>query len=221
MHEKIINNQEIIKLYQDISEYEEMTGGWAHHDFNHVSNVAKMVEKILEQLQYDRQFIEEAKIAAILHDMGSLQGKENHANRSYELAQNYFERKAIKMKNEELVLEAIRIHSDGFETDNIMALALILADKLDIKKTRLARAGYGVEGLNEIQHIEEIQVTIDSEQLVITFVANEDMDLLKLESFYFIPKVFKSIRNFSKKLNLQPCVLLNNQPWNLNLDEIK
>lgn len=221
MYEKIINDQEIIKLYQDISEYEEMAGGWAHHDFNHVNNVAMMVEKILKQLQYNLQFIEEAKIAAILHDMGSLQGKENHANRSYELAKKYFERKAIKLENEALVLEAIQIHSDGFETDNIMALSLILADKLDIKKTRLAPAGYEVEGLNEIQHIEEIQITIDSEQLVISFVANEAMNLRKLESFYFITKVFKSIRNFSEKLNLQPRVLLNNQPWDLNIDELK
>lgn len=198
-----------------------MIGGWAHYDFNHVYNVAMMVEKILKQLQYNPPFTEEAKIAVILHDMGSLQGKENHANRSCELAKKYFKRKAIKLENKALVLEEIQIHSDGFETDNIMALALILADKLDIKKTRLARAGYEVEGLNEIQHIEEIQVTIDSEQVVISYVANEAMNLRKLESSYFITKGFKSIRNFSEKLNLQPRVLLNNQPWNLNIDELK
>ncbi len=84
-------------------------------------------------LNYNEDLIYSTKIASILHDTGALQGKDGHAFRSYEFAKKYFEDNNINLKNQEQVLEAIKIHSDGFDTDNVIALCLILADKLDDK----------------------------------------------------------------------------------------
>ena len=42
-----------------------------------------MVE-ILRKMHVSQELIDEAKIAAIMHDVGALQGKPNHAYRSYE-----------------------------------------------------------------------------------------------------------------------------------------
>ena len=75
LYNTIINDEEIIKIYNSISEFEDKDNGWAHHDLKHVKNVAYMVEKILKNLNYDENFIEEAKIAAILHDTGCIKGK--------------------------------------------------------------------------------------------------------------------------------------------------
>ena len=61
----------------------------------------------------------------------------------------------------DLVLEAIRIHSDGFDTDNMIALALILADKLDVKKTRISDAGLQVIGNRQYAHMEDIYLKIE------------------------------------------------------------
>ena len=54
------------------------------------NNVKNLAEKILKVLNYEQYIIEETKIAAILHDVGAIQGKENHAYRSWEYAKNYF-----------------------------------------------------------------------------------------------------------------------------------
>src|SRR5690625_5962562 len=62
----------------------------------------------------------------LFRSTGAAEGKENHAYKSYEFARKYLERNNIKFSNIDLVLEAIKIHSDGFETNNIIALALIL-----------------------------------------------------------------------------------------------
>lgn len=212
------SDKKIIDIYEKISEFEDEDKGWAHHDFNHVNNVALLTEKLLRDLKYDEKFIEEAKVAAILHDTGSIKGKDGHAFRSYEFAKQYFKDNNIKLENEELVLDAIKTHSDGFDTDNIIALALIISDKLDIKHTRVAKEGYNIDGMRQMQYIEDIVVNIDNNVLKINFVCNELIDKKELENFYFIKKVFKAIIAFANKMNLKKEVAFNNEKWEISVE---
>ena len=172
---------------------------------------------MLKQLGYEDSFIEEAKIAAILHDTGAIEGKKNHANRSYNFAKKYISDNNIILENEDLVLEAIKIHSDGFDSDNIIALTLILSDKLDIKYTRVAKEGYNVKGMRELQYIKDILVEINNKNLKIQFICDEKINKSELEDFYFIKKVFKAIIAFSSKMKLNTQVLFNDDEWNLFL----
>lgn len=213
--EKIENDKTIIEVYNKISEFEDLDKGWAHHNLEHVKNVAHLVEALLKKLDYDDNFIEEAKIAAILHDTGAIEGKKNHAIRSYNFAKQYFEGNNIILENKELVLEAIKIHSDGFDSDNIIALTLILSDKLDIKYTRVAKEGYHVKGMKELQYIKDILVDINNNDLEIKFICDDKINKNELEEFYFITKVFNAIITFSKKMKLNAKVLFNNSEWEL------
>lgn len=218
MFDKIKNDSEIIEIYKKIEKFENDEKGWAYHNYDHVVNVTNMVEELLKMQGYDNQFIDDAKIACILHDVGALTGKDGHALRSYEFAKDYFIRNNIELSNKDLVLEAIRIHSDGFDTDNIIALALILADKLDIKKTRVALEGKNVEGMRQLLYIEDIHVKIEDNCLNVNFYVGEDIDIEELNEFYFTKKVFKAIESFSNKINLGFCVYMNGDVWNLDLN---
>ncbi|MGG7162801.1 HD domain-containing protein [Clostridium ihumii] len=211
--EQIVNDEKIIQQYNKISEFEDLDKGWAHHNLEHVKNVSKLVEVLLKKLNYDENFIEEAKIAAILHDVGAVEGKNNHALRSYEFAKKYFDENNILLKNRELVLDAIKSHSDGFNSDNIMTLTLIISDKLDIKHTRVAKEGYNVKGMRQLQYIKDILVDIDNKNLEIKFICDDKININELEEFYFIIKVFRAIKTFSEKMNLTPKVFLNNCKW--------
>lgn len=213
--EKIINDETIIDVYNKISEFEDLDKGWAHHNLEHVKNVAKLVESLLYKLDYDENFIEEAKIAAILHDTGAIEGKDNHALRSYNFAKGYLKTNNIMLENKDLVLDAIKIHSDGFESNNIIALVLIISDKLDIKYTRVAKEGYNAKGMKELQYIKDILVDINDNNLEIQFICDDKINKKELEEFYFMTKVFKSIITFSVKMNLNPKVLFNNSKWQL------
>ena len=212
---KIVNDKTIINIYNKISEFEDLDKGWAHHNLEHVLNVAQLVESLLNQLDYEESFIEEAKIAAILHDIGAIKGKKNHALRSYNFAKKYITDNNIILENKDLVLDAIKIHSDGFDSDNIIALTLILSDKLDIKHTRVAKEGYNIKGMKELQYIKDISVDIHNKNLKIQFICDEKINKNELEEFYFIIKVFKAIISFSRKMNLNPQILFNNDEWNL------
>lgn len=213
MFEAILNDSYIIDLYKRIEIYEDLNSGWAYHNLNHVINVAKTVEEILKSLGYDNAFIDESKVAALLHDIGCIEGKENHEHRSYEMAKDYFESNNINLTDKDLVLDAIKLHRDGFDTDNVIARTLMFADKLDIKHDRLAKAGYTIAGLKELQYVKDIVVSIDNNQLSVKFVADERMNIKELEEFYFIAKVFKAIESFANVMNLEYSVNLNEDVW--------
>ena len=212
---KIIKDPIIQRTYSEIENFEDETGGIAYHNFNHVMNVALSVESLLTDLACDKIFIEEAMIAAILHDLGSLDGKEGHTVRSFNFAKHYLKENGIKLVYENLVLDAIITHSNGFESDNLMALALIISDKLDIKSTRISKAGLNVHGLRQLKHMNDITLEIKEGILEVNFLSDEAMNQAELEQFYFMDKVFKSIRAFADKVNLVPIVNLNEKPWDV------
>lgn len=216
LYELVVNDKEIIDIYNRIHTLEDSDEfGYAYHDFNHVLNVTNLVKQILEMLDYDDDFIYSARIAAILHDTGALQGKDGHALRSYEFAKDYFNRKNINFDNIEQVLEAIKIHSDGFETDNIIALALILADKLDIKYTRVAKAGEKIVGNRQFLNILDIEITIENNIFIVNFITTPEINVDELNNYYFTKKVFKAIEAFCNKVNKDYKILMNKKIWQI------
>lgn len=215
LYDKIYNDEQIRKIYSIIDDVEEKNEkAWAHHNFNHVNNVTKMTEQILKSLKVqDTQLIEEAKIAAILHDTGVTEGKQNHAERSYEFAKKYLKENNIKLKNENLVLEAIKNHSDGFDTNNIIQLALIFADKLDIKYTRVTKNGLDVEGMRQMQFIQDILIDICNKNMTVKFICDQKLNKKELEEYYFMKKVGNAIKSFSNKFELGYKVYYNDVEW--------
>ena len=211
----IYNDKEIRNIYNQINYLEEKEfKGYAHHDFTHACNVKNLAEKILKDLNYEQYIIEETKIAAILHDVGAIQGKENHAYRSWEYAKNYFIKNNIILRDEELILDAIKNHSEGFDTNNIIRLALILSDKLDVKSTRITKLGATIEGNRQFGNIEDIKIDISDNELVIKFIANDKINREELENYYFMKKIGKAIKFFAEKLELRYKVYLNSRIWN-------
>lgn len=213
IYDYLNSNDNILKIYMEIEDKEIKDGGWSFHNFEHVKNVSKIAEKILTDLNFNEETIYKCKIACLLHDIGALQGKEEHAKRSFEYARKLFENKNWIFEDSESVLDAIKNHSSGFETNNIITLSIILADKLDIKKTRISEIGKTIEGNRQYAHIEDIIINIQDDILTINFITDGKMIMKEVNNYYFTNKVFKAIEAFSKKLNLKHCILMDNKPW--------
>lgn len=215
IYNDLYSNDEIINRYKEIEIFEEKNKGWAYHNFEHIKNVTSIVEQILSELDFNEETIYKAKIASILHDTGAVEGKENHAYRSFEFAKNYFKKNNINFDDIDLVLEAIKIHNDGFDTTNILALALILADKLDIKKSRISEEGKKIIGNRQYSHIEDIVLNINNQMLKINFVTDGNINLNEVNEYYFTKKVFKAIESFANKIDLKFLILLDNKEWRI------
>ena len=91
MFDRIKNDKYIIGCYLKADDPNSEDGFWVYHGMKHINNVVEMVEKILIQFDYDLEYIENAKIAALLHDVGYLGIKKDHEIRSYEMAKKYLE----------------------------------------------------------------------------------------------------------------------------------
>ena len=113
-------------------------------------------------------------------------------------------------------MDAIKDHSDGFDSNNIITLSIILADKLDIKKTRISKSGKTVVGNRQYAHIEDIVINIKNNKLSVNFLTDGSIDLKEVNEYYFTKKVFKAVESFSKKLNLDYQILLDDDLWDLH-----
>lgn len=216
IYSEMLNDNSIKLLYNEIEIFEDREKGWAYHNYTHVLNVTNIVEKTLLSIGCNQEFILKAKIACLLHDVGALQGKDNHAYRSYEYAKNYLKNNNIVFDGIEDVLEAIKIHSDGFDTNNLIALSLIFADKLDIKKSRITEEGKKIVGNRQYVHIEDIIVSTDNNCLIVNFITDGNMNMNELNEYYFTKKVFNAIKSFSSKVGLTWKVLLDNNIWSID-----
>lgn len=213
MFNQIAKDSYITGIYNEISCVESDFKIYCKHSQSHINNVVKTVSDTLTCLDYSQEIIEDAKIAAVLHDIGCIEGKDHHAERSYKMAKKYLKANKIKLNNQKMVLDAIKNHSDGFETNNIITLAIIFADKIDLTKNRLNKLGYAMTGVRQMAHINEVKVSTANNCLSIQFVLDKNFDREEFETFYFIPKMFKAISSFAKKVGLKPVVLLDDNEW--------
>ena len=214
MFDEIKDDKYVKGIFKKISEIEVKDVYWVDHGLCHANNVVHIVENILTHLKYNNNFIEQSKIAALLHDIGNIYGRDNHAYNSFTLAKEYFIRNNIDTGDNHLVLEAIRYHSNGISGNNIASI-LVLADKLDIKKDRLRTEGLKIEGLKEIRFIDDIIIDVLNNTFRVNFLFNEKVNRKSLETFYFTTKVFNAINNFAKELHLEPLIMDNNSEWRL------
>jgi len=214
VYELLKLNDEIFNIYKKIEKEEIKTGGWAFHNYEHVKNVSMIAEKILKDLDFEENTIYKCKIACLLHDVGALEGKEGHAQRSFIYAKKLFEDNNWIFEGLEDILDAIKNHSAGFESNNIITLSIILADKLDIKKTRISEEGKKIKGNRQYEHIEDITINIKNDLLTINFITDRKIDMDEVNNYYFTKKLFMAIESFSKKLGLKYSILMDGKIWN-------
>ena len=196
VYQELINNKEIIDIYNKIEDREILDGGYAFHNMEHINNVTNIATNLLKKLNYDDNIIYKSKIACLLHDTGVIEGKEGHANRSYEYAKELFKKNNWNFLDKDKILDAIKNHSNGFDDDNILTLTIILADKLDIKSFRITELGKRIIGNRQYGHILDILIDIKNNKLIINFITDNNLDLNEFNDYYFTKKVFKAISHF-------------------------
>jgi len=118
--------------------------GYTEHAFAHVGRVASVAGKILEMLGYSPREVELAKIAAWLHDIGNLVNRKDHAQSGALMARDILLRLGATYEETAAVVTAIGHHDESVaEPVTPIAAALIIADKADVRRTRVRREADG------------------------------------------------------------------------------
>ena len=76
-------------------------------------------------------------IAALLHDIGMINGRENHAERSKEMAKAYLKKYGLDDMELSVIAGAIGCHSGDDKIVNLVDAALMMGDKMDITRGRI------------------------------------------------------------------------------------
>lgn len=210
MYNLLLQSDLVKQSYKKI-EQDEQISGTAKHDLSHVLSVVDLVEKVLVQLDVDDAFIQASKIAALLHDLGCVDGKKDHALNSYNIVEDYIQKEQLNLAYQREILEAIRDHGSSFDSESLMTLALIMCDKIDLRKQRLAPEGFETIGIRQLKYIEDINVLIHNGECIVNFTAHQDIDLEELNRFKFLDKTFASIDAFARFNNLEAIIQMNKQ----------
>ena len=173
-----IKQNEAVKTY--ISQADASLGalGFTEHSFAHVGRVAEMTGYLLGTLGYDQRLVELGKIAGYLHDIGNLVNRADHSQSGAIMAFRLLDRWNFSPEEISVIVTAIGNHDEGTGVPvNPLAAALILADKSDVRRSRVRtkeianfdihdRVNYSVTKselkINEAHTIVKLKLTVDT-----------------------------------------------------------
>ena len=133
-----IRTDEAIKIY--IAQADASVGalGYTEHSFAHAGNVAQTAGYVLQTLGYSQRTVELAKIAGYLHDIGNLVNHIEHSQSGAVIAFRLLDKMGFSPEEIFLIVTAIGNHDEGTGVPvNALAAALILADKSDVRRSRV------------------------------------------------------------------------------------
>ncbi len=135
---KQVTENEAIRTYITRADESLAALGFTEHSFAHVVHVANMAGEILETLGYDGRTVELAKIAGYLHDIGNLVNRKDHSQSGAVMAWSILHDMGCDPAELATIVTAIGNHDEGTGVPvNPVAAALILADKADVRWTRV------------------------------------------------------------------------------------
>ena len=133
-----VKQNEAIRTYIRKADESLIALGFTEHSFAHVGIVAANSRYILETLGYPEREVELVQIAAWLHDIGNLVNRVDHSQSGAVMAFRILDKMGMDPAEISEVVTAIGNHYEGTGTPvSPMAAALILADKSDVRRSRV------------------------------------------------------------------------------------
>lgn len=210
-----VKKNEEIKTYITKADESLIALGYTEHSFAHVMKVATTAEYILTTLGYPQKDIELAQIACYLHDIGNLINREDHAQSSALLAFRILKDMGASPDEIATVVTAIGNHDESTAfAVNSVAAALILADKTDVRRTRVRNADTSNFDIHDRVNysVKKSTVRINEDQTEISLSLTIDPKFYSaLEYFEIFLGRMILCRKAAEKLGLKFRMNINNQ----------
>ncbi len=139
---------EYIKTNKDVQTYINQADaallsiGYTEHSNAHVERAAATAFMILNTLGYDSRICELSQIAAYMHDIGNVVNREHHAQIGAVMAFRLLDRLGMPAEEIAQIISAIGNHDEGSAAPvTPIAAALIIADKSDVRRSRVRSVG--------------------------------------------------------------------------------
>ncbi len=189
--------------------------GFTEHSFPHVCKVAEMAGMILKELGYDEHQIELAKIAGYMHDIGNVVNRIDHAQSGAVMSFRILDKMGADDEDIATIVAAIGNHDESTAFPvNPVAAALIIADKSDVRESRVRDAADITSDIHDRVNyaVKEQLLTVipEEKKIVLTLEINNDISEV-MEYFEIFMGRMKLCKKAAEKLDMKFKLIINSQ----------
>ena len=210
-----VKQDEAVKVYIAQADASMEALGFTEHSFAHVGRVAALAGYLLETLGYPQRTVELAKIAGYLHDIGNVVNRVDHSQSGAVMAFRILDRMNFPPEEIAAIVTAIGNHDEGTGVPvNAVAAALIIADKSDVRRTRVRdKVDIALDIHDRVNYsVTDSKLTIseDKQELVLALTVDTQVSTI-MEYFEIFMKRMLMCRKAAQKLGLSFRVTVNGQ----------
>ena len=210
-----VKNDESIRTYIQRADESLIALGFTEHSFAHVTQVAENAGYILKTLGYPERTVELAKIAGFLHDIGNLVNRIDHSQSGAVMAFRILDNLNCDPAEIATIVTAIGNHDEGTgQPVNAVAAALILADKSDVRRSRVRTADMAMFDIHDRVNysVKKSQLKINEEHTLIKLKLSVDTNYGSVMDYFeiFMGRMLLC-RKAADKLGLQFKLMINEQ----------
>lgn len=210
-----IKKDEAVRVYIAQADQTLAALGFTEHSFAHVTKVAQTAGYILESLGYPERTVELVKIAGYLHDIGNVVNRVDHSQSGAVMAFRILDRMDFPPMEIAQIVSAIGNHDEGSGVPvNEFAAALILADKADVRRSRVRQTG-DIQGdiHDRVNYsVTAADVAVDGEGKILTLSLQVDTEFSSVMEFFeiFMNRMLLC-KKAAEKLGLRFSLVINGQ----------
>ena len=212
---------DILKKNQEIRTYIQRADeslkalGFTEHSFAHVTRVAQTAGYILETLGFPGHDVELVKMASYLHDIGNLVNRVDHSQSGAVMAFRILDHMAMPAGDIATIVTAIGNHDEGTGVPvNPIAAALILADKSDVRRSRVRNTDISTFDIHDRVNysVTDSALVINDDRTTVTLKLTIDTQYSSVMDYFEIfLKRMVMCRHAAEKLGLNFKLTINEQ----------
>ena len=210
-----VKNNAAIRTYIQRADESLIALGFTEHSFAHVTVVAENAGYILRTLGYPERTVELARIAGFLHDIGNLVNRIDHSQSGAVMAFRILDNLDCDPAEIATIVTAIGNHDEGTgQPVNAVAAALILADKSDVRRSRVRNQDPSTFDIHDRVNysVKESQLKINEEHTLIKLKLDVDTKFGSVMDYFeiFMQRMILC-RKAAETLGLQFRLMINEQ----------
>ena len=210
-----IKQNEQIRTYIEKADEALAALGYTEHSDAHGTRVAHFAEKIMADLGYPRRMQELAWIAGYMHDIGNVINRIDHAQSGAVMAFRILDKLGMPADEIATVCSAIGNHDESTAFPvNAVAAALILADKTDVRRTRVRNRDKATFDIHDRVNyaVEKASTTLDAAGKAVVLDLQLDTGMSPVIDYFeiFLERMLLC-RKAAEKLGLSFRLVVNGQ----------
>lgn len=212
--EQVSSNEEV-RAYIRHADQSLKALGYTEHNLAHVTKCAVVAGRIMRETGHSEREAELASIAAFLHDIGNMINRSGHEHAGALMAFNLLRGMGCDPDDLATVITAIGHHdeSTAFPVNDVAA-ALILADKTDVRSTRVRDKDTILFDIHDRVNyaVKESEVVLSTEKGEITLTLTIDTSVSTISEYFeiFLARMILC-RRAAERLNMRFNLVINGQ----------